>query len=224
MAAGLRSGSASASTDTVFRRSFSALVLAECIERDTARPLVPRRQDPRVGRRVATWLLRERDLRGYVPGQGLGARGRPRGRRARRARRAPRTSAHAELTVLLDVIADRLLLPVDRLFAHGEHDRLAPATDARCCAATLVPLDVLEPWIDRLGAGAPARVGHDDGTDPYLDTGNAAGVPARALPAARARHRAARGPGRPAARPGRRAARDQPALPPRGPRADPTGR
>jgi hypothetical protein len=41
MATGLRSGLGDSDTDTVFRRSFSALVLAECIARDTARPLVP---------------------------------------------------------------------------------------------------------------------------------------------------------------------------------------
>ena len=64
------SGSASSDTDSVFRRSFSALILGECIARDNKRPLVPGRQGARVGRPVATWLLRERDLRGFVPGKG----------------------------------------------------------------------------------------------------------------------------------------------------------
>src|SRR5689334_9365359 len=41
MAAGLRVGLAEAGTDTVFRRSWSAVVLTACIERDNGRPLVP---------------------------------------------------------------------------------------------------------------------------------------------------------------------------------------
>ena len=41
MAMGLRVGIGERDTDTVFRRSFSALVLGECIARDNVRPLLP---------------------------------------------------------------------------------------------------------------------------------------------------------------------------------------
>ena len=70
MAAGLRVGVGETDTDTVFRRSFSALVLAECIERDNGRPLLPGGKILEWGDRIATWVLRERDLRGFVPGKG----------------------------------------------------------------------------------------------------------------------------------------------------------
>ena len=60
--------------------------------------------------------------------------------------------------MLLDVIADRVLLPVDRLFTAGEPDRLALAT-MEVLRRNLVPLRVLEPWIARLAAAAgTARV------------------------------------------------------------------
>ena len=68
---GSRSGSASTGTDSVFRRSFSALVLAECIDRDNEQRLLPAGKRARAGATaIATWYLRERDLRGCVPGKG----------------------------------------------------------------------------------------------------------------------------------------------------------
>jgi hypothetical protein len=73
--------------------------------------------------------------------------------------------------VILDVIADRVLLPVDRLFTNGEPDRLALAT-IQVLRRNAVPLRVLEPWIARLGAAAGALSSYDD-RDPYLRGGNA---------------------------------------------------
>src|SRR3954451_16564427 len=67
MAAGLGVGLGGRDTDSVFRRSFSALILGECIARDNQRPLVPGAKVLEWGDRLATWLLRERDLRGFVP-------------------------------------------------------------------------------------------------------------------------------------------------------------
>ena len=70
MASGLTVGLGEDGTDTVFRRSFSALVLAECVARATERGLLPDEVVLRWGDRLAGWLVRERDLRGYVPGKG----------------------------------------------------------------------------------------------------------------------------------------------------------
>ena len=126
-------------------------MLAECIARDNERP-------PGAGATVLELGRPDRHLAAARarparprPGKGwahaiahgadaLGAAGRRR-----------RTSAAPELTVLLDVIADRVLLPVDRLFTSGEPDRLARATMA-VLRRNLVPLRVLEPWIARLAA------------------------------------------------------------------------
>ncbi|WP_323794252.1 DUF2785 domain-containing protein [Nocardioides sp.] len=169
MVAGLKVGLGEREDDGVFRRSFSALILTECIARDTARPLVLGGKVLQWGDALATWLLRERDRRGFVPDKGwahalahgadgLGA-----------LARSPHLGA-AELTVLLDVIADLLLQPTDVLFAHGEEDRLALATLA-VLRRNAVPMTVLEPWVNRLSDGA--RLGPDDGTDPFLRSGNA---------------------------------------------------
>jgi hypothetical protein len=156
MAAGLGVGLGERDTDSVFRRSFSALVLGECIARDNERPLVAGSKVLEWGDRVATWLLRERDLRGFVPDKGWA--------------RSPHVAAN-ELTVVLDVIADRVLLPVDRLFSNGEPDRLAAAT-IEVLRRNIVSLRVIEPWIARLANSAGARASYD-GRDPHLKGGNA---------------------------------------------------
>lgn len=170
MAVGLGVGLGEQGTDTVFRRSFSALVLSECVARDNRRPLLPGGKILEWGDRLATWLLRERDLRGYVSGKGW-AHAVAHGADALAILAASPHLATPELTVLLDVVADRVLLPVDRLFTAGEPDRLAFAT-MNVLRRNVVPLRVLEPWIARLAAAAGTRSSYDD-RDPYLVGGNA---------------------------------------------------
>jgi hypothetical protein len=170
MAAGLGVGLGDRDTDTVFRRSFSALILGECIARDNQRPLVPGSKILEWGDRLATWLLRERDLRGFVPGKGWAHAVAHGADSLATLSQSPHVAAN-ELTVVLDVIADRVLLPVDRLFTNGEPDRLAAATMA-VLRRNIVSLRVIEPWIARLAATAAARGSYDD-RDPYLKSGNA---------------------------------------------------
>jgi len=170
MAAGLGVGLGERDSDTIFRRSFSALVLDACIARDNQRPLVPGGKVLEWGDRIATWMLRERDLRGFVPGKGW-AHAVAHGADALGTLALSPHVATPELTVILDVIADRVLLPVDRLFTNGEPDRLALAT-IQVLRRNAVPLRVLEPWIARLAAAAGALSSYDD-RDPYLRGGNA---------------------------------------------------
>lgn len=170
MAAGLQAGVGESGTDSVLRRSWSARVLADCFERDNREGLVPAGKVLEWGDRVATWLLREQDTRGFVPGRGW-AHAVAHGADALAAlARSPHLET-PELTVVLDVIADRVLLPVDHLFVNGEADRLASATMA-VLRRDRVPLQVLEPWIARLAASAAVRASYDD-RDPHLAGGNA---------------------------------------------------
>jgi len=148
MAAGLTQGLGEVDTDSVFRRSFSALVLAECVERDNAETRLPSGKLLEWGDRVAGWLVRERDVRGFVPGRGW-AHAVAHGADAVGCLSASPHFGLNELTVLLDVIADRLTLPVDAPFAHGEPDRMAAATMC-VLRRNVVPLSVLEPWVARL--------------------------------------------------------------------------
>jgi hypothetical protein len=168
MAAGLTQGLGESGTDSVFRRSFSALVLGECVIRDNAESLLPPAKLLEWGDRVAGWLVRERDTRGFVPDQGwahavahgadvIGELG---------------GSPHyglTELTVLLDVVADRVLLPTPTPLVSGEPDRLARATMA-ILRRRLVPLRILEPWLARVTAAASAAGAPD--VDPFATTAN----------------------------------------------------
>lgn len=168
MAAGLRVGLEEPGGDAVFRRSFSALVLARCIARDNERPLVPGGTVLGWGDRVATWLLAERDLRGYVPGKGWAHAVAHGADAVGVLARSPHFGA-AELTVLLDVVGERVTLPVEHLFVDGEPDRLALAT-VEVLRRDRVPFDIVESWLDNLmesgqshaGATSPHRDPHPD--------------------------------------------------------------
>ncbi|WGL51304.1 DUF2785 domain-containing protein [Nocardioides sp. BP30] len=162
MAAGLVVGLGDADSDSVFRRSYSALVLGACIARDNERPLVPGGKVLEWGDRVATWLLRERDLRGFVVGKGW-AHAVAHGADALATLASSPHVATPELTVILDVVADRVLAPVAAAYGQGEPDRLARATMA-VLRRDLVPLTVVEPWVARIGASTAV---------PAPDAGNA---------------------------------------------------
>jgi hypothetical protein len=155
MAAGLEVGLGETGTDTVFRRSRSAAVLAECIARDDAEQLVPSYKLLEWGDRVAAWYVRERDLRGPVEGKGA-ALAAGHGADAVAALAAAPALELNELVVLLDVLADRLLAPTDQLLVSGEPDRIAAATTA-VLRRDVVPLRVLEPWVGRVATGAAGQ-------------------------------------------------------------------
>ncbi len=148
MAAGLVIGLGTTSSDTVFRRSYSALVLTECLKRDNVAHLMPADTVLRWGDRAMSWLVRERDLRGYVPGKGR-AHTVAHGADALAALAQADAIGRLELTVLLDVIADRLTEPTDFRLTSGEDDRVASAT-MTLLRRDILTMDVLDPWVTRL--------------------------------------------------------------------------
>jgi hypothetical protein len=168
MAAGLMVGIGQHGTDTVFRRSFSALILAVCVGRDNEQHLLPPETILGWGDRIAGWFVRERDLRGYVEGKGW-AHAVAHGADALGELAGSRAMGRLELTVLLDVIADRLLQETEQRLLHGEDDRLAAATMA-VLRRDLVGAEVLEPWLARLAAAAAPD--DDRAGDPYAVAGN----------------------------------------------------
>lgn len=170
MAAGLTVGLGERDTDTVFRRSYSALALAECLARDNEQHLLSSASVFRWGDRVASWYLRERDTRGFVPEKGW-AHAIAHGADAIGVLAQSPHFAANELTVLLDVLADRLLMPDSELLIAGETDRIAGAT-MQVLRRNVVSLKVLEPWVVRIAqAGNPFNITGD--LDPYALAGNA---------------------------------------------------
>ena len=170
MAAGLTVGLGESGTDSVFRRSFSVLALAECLARDNEMLLLPSARVFDWGDRVASWYLREQDVRGYVPGKGW-AHAIAHGADAIGILAHSPHFATNELTVFLDVLADRLLMTGSGLLLAGEPDRMAAAT-MQILRRNVVSLKVLEPWIARIAAGANP-FGSSGELDPYELAGNA---------------------------------------------------
>lgn len=169
MAEGLRVGLGEVGTDSVFRRAFSVLVLATVVERDTSQELLPATTVLRWGDQVLGWYCREQDLRGHVDGKGW-AHAVAHGADAIAALAGSRHLGVHELTVLLDVLADRVVSAETPLLA-GEPDRMALAVLA-VLRRDLVPVSVLEPWVVRVAAHAGAHRVRGAG-DPYRPTANA---------------------------------------------------
>jgi hypothetical protein len=171
MCHGLDVGLGERDTDTVFRRSFSALILTECIDRATVATLGGPEMVLRWGDKVMGWLAREQDLRGFVPGKGW-AHAVAHGADALGALARSPYLGRLELTVILDVIADRLLAPTDAFFVCGEDDRLAFAT-MHLLRRDILGLEVLEPWVARLASGARGRGSTE--RNPFWVAGNVQG-------------------------------------------------
>lgn len=150
MVAGLRVGLGEVGTPTVLRRGWSAQVIAHVLRRDNDEHLLGREDVLRWGDRISTWLLREQDVRGWTADHGT-ARAVAHGADALAALAGSRHLDTLELTVLLDVVADRLLQPAT--LAHGEPDHLAAASLA-VVVRERVPFDVTERWIARVAAHA----------------------------------------------------------------------
>ena len=168
MCHGLDIGLGEVESDTVFRRSFSALILTECIDRTTRAALGGPNVVLRWGDRIMSWYSRERDLRGFVPGKGW-AHAVAHGADALGALARSPVLGRLELTVILDVMADRLLTPTDAFFVCGEGDRLAFAT-MHLLRRDVLGIDVLEPWVARLAAGAAGKGSIN--RNPYMVSGN----------------------------------------------------
>ncbi|MFC6151977.1 MULTISPECIES: DUF2785 domain-containing protein [Mumia] len=148
---GLRAGLGNQGDLTVLRRSYTALVLSEIICRDNEMQLLPAATVMGWGDQATSWLVREKDLRGWIPDVGWAHALANGADLVGALARSPHFDM-LELTVLLDVIADRLLIPTDHVLRHGEDDRLAYAAMAVLHRGVVSP-NVVEPWLARLGAG-----------------------------------------------------------------------
>lgn len=157
--------------DSVFQRSFAALVLAEIVERDNRMDLLDRRTVLGWGDRLLDWLRAEQDLRGFVQGKGW-AHAVAHGADAIGVLAAFSRFGSPELMLLLDVIADRVLEPMPAFFVAGEPDRLAAAAMV-ALRRDLVELDHLEPRLHRLAARAAPD--NDDLLHPFRVNGNVQG-------------------------------------------------
>ena len=169
---GLRYGLGHDGDVSVIRRSYSALMLAEIIGRDNNAHLMSASTVLDWGDRATSWYVREQDHRGWVPEQGW-AHAIAHGADLLAALARSRHFGRLELTVLLDVIADRVLTPTAYIWRHGEDDRLAYAVMTLLHRNALDP-KIVEPWLARLGDGIqpPRTRGHIESEWPSPAAGN----------------------------------------------------
>jgi hypothetical protein len=144
--------------DSVFRRSFSALILAECIRRDNVARILPVDVVLNWAERAIGWFTREQDLRGWVPGKGW-AHTVAHGADLVGVLASSRHLQALHLGVLLDVIAERLVAPTPTVLVDGEDDRLAMA------ALTIVHRNLVEPealdeWVATVSQAMVRPRGH----------------------------------------------------------------
>ena len=160
IAPGLRYGLGHDGDTSVMRRSYSALMLAEIIGRDNNEHLMSAASVLDWGDRATAWYVREQDHRGWIPEQGW-ANAIAHGADLLAALARSRHFGRLELTVLLDVMADRVLTPTAYIWRHGEDDRLAYAVMTLLHRNALDP-SIVEPWLARLGDGIrpPRTRGH----------------------------------------------------------------
>ncbi len=126
MLANLGKGLGESGTDSVFLRSFSALILMEVVARDNAEPFLDGREVRDLLGGSLDYLRRERDLRGWVDGLGWAHAVAHTADLLMMLSRS-RHLGVVELAGMLDGVADRLLTPGDSVFLYQEDKRLAYA-------------------------------------------------------------------------------------------------
>lgn len=150
MCEGLTIGIGTDGTDTIFRRSYSAVILTAVLARDNKIHSVHPATVLRWGDQGLGWLVRERDLRGFVTGKGW-ANAVAHGAGFVGALARSRHLDEGGLMVILDAVADRLLAPTPYSLTQGEDDRLAHATMA-LLHRNVVDMALLGPWVERIAA------------------------------------------------------------------------
>ncbi len=148
MCEGLTVGIGEIGTETVLRRAFSILIVAAALARDNIVRVLHPTTVIRWGDDGLAWYVKERDLRGWVEGQGW-AHAVAHGADFIAALAQSRHVDEGGLMVLLDAIGDRLVAPTPYAFTQGEDDRLAYAT-MTLLHRNLVDMGLLGPWVERL--------------------------------------------------------------------------
>ena len=154
MTANLEAGLGEQGTDSVYLRTYSVLILMEIVAFDNANPFLDEADLGGFLEAALGYLLRERDLRSWVPGPGWANAVGHSADLLMMLARSPHLGV-TELQRILDAIADRLLTPAPVVFVHHEDERLAYAT-LNVLRRNLVDRTWLVAWLDRFTA-APGQ-------------------------------------------------------------------
>jgi hypothetical protein len=154
LTANLEVGIGEQATDSVFTRSFSALVLGKVVDRDAAAPFLAAEDVQAVLTAALAFLRNERDLRAFAPDKGWIHAVAHAGDLLAALAKDPRLG-EAELERLVDGIAAKASTRVDHVYLRFEDERLSYAV---VCALRREVLGEAfwSGWVDGLGRPAGA--------------------------------------------------------------------
>ncbi len=148
LAANLSAGLGEQGGDRVFLRSFSALMLAEIVYRDSKSLFLDERQVWYVLEQTLAYFPAEQDLRGYVPGKGW-VHAVAHTADVLWVLAGSRHIGASDLERMLEVIAARAAPPGDHIYLYNEDQRLARAA-AAALGRDLLELPFLVGWLGRI--------------------------------------------------------------------------
>jgi hypothetical protein len=154
--------------DSIFLRSFSALVLDKVIEADNWRPALDEADIRRWMEQGLAYFGAERDGRGLVPGKGW-AHAVAHAADLLWVLAQSRYLAAAGLARLLDAIAAKLTAPTEYVYLYGEDQRLAYAV-VTILLRDLLDLPALESWLNRMTRLAGHDWSNTSATNAYHNT------------------------------------------------------
>jgi hypothetical protein len=135
--------------DGVFLRSFSALVLAEIVRRDTHAPYLTDDERREILRATGAYAARETDLRGHTGAAGWAHAAAHTADLLARLAQLPAFDDVARATIL-DAVASFVVRRHGTIFAYGEDSRLAASVLAAVNAG--VPAPALDAWLAAIAA------------------------------------------------------------------------
>jgi hypothetical protein len=146
--ANLDKGIGETESDTVFLRTFSALLLAEVIHNDNKKPLLDKVQVKRILEKGIWYLGAEKDPRGYIPVKGW-AHALAHAADLMLVLARNRNIDDADLWSMLATISNKIIHSGSHVYIHGEDERLAEAVIG-ILRRDLISLNQLEAWTKSL--------------------------------------------------------------------------
>ena len=143
--ANLEKGIGETESDSVFRRTFSVLLLAEIVHNDNKKPLLEKDQIQTILAKALWYLDAEKDPRGHIPVQGW-AHALAHTADLMLVLGKNRQTEKDDLEKILQGISNKLVHSTNWVYIHGEDDRLANAV-MLTLQRDLVSTDFLGTWL-----------------------------------------------------------------------------
>jgi len=144
--ANLKIGIGEVEGDSVFLRTFSALILGEIVDKDNNKPFLEKEEVLDIFERALAYLAQERDLRGYVPEKGWAHALAHTADLLLALARSEHTGSE-QLERILRAISSKLMGVDDLIFVADEDERLV-STVIEILNRNLLTLDTLSQWLD----------------------------------------------------------------------------